>query len=304
MTLALIKERLGQPAVQRTPLREHVMVADDFTRLEDQDFLDVQKYLPQLRVGAESVAPPRYRLRLWVEAADNNVETGPKVGESKERFTILIVSEVELLAEVAKEEETLHLKIEQLLDKLRDVRVKLDDEVIHKLQDAKFEEKFFSPLATRSQEFVDIITSGAVTAKEVHDNYARILRELRYNRVRPQMIETVENIVKLLDSAGHQEFVQAEDAMRRFQRALEGDAKEKTPPRYDKELAIDAQRRMLELIVQLERVMSAMGEITTMNKVIVLLQGLENDQRTNVARLMELRQKLELEAFKDFLKKP
>lgn len=299
----LRQQLIGRPP-QRGLLREHVLVADDYTRIEDQDYLDLRKYLPQLQVGADSLAPPRYRMRLWVAATDNNVETGPKVGESKERFTILVVSEIELLAEIAKEEETLHLKIEQLLEKLRDTRLKLDDEVIRKLQDPKFEEKFFSPLATRTQEFVDTITSGAVTAKEVHDNYARILRELRYNRVRPEMIKKVENIVKLLDLAVRNEFVQAEESQHRFQQALEGNPKDKVPPRFDKELATDAQRRLIELIVQLERVMTAMGEITNLNKLIVTLQTLEQDQRTNVALLIELRRRIEEEAFKDFLKKP
>ena len=70
---------------------------------------------------------PRYRLKLWVTAADNNIETGPAVASSKERFNLVIVSENELLAEIAKEEESLHLKLEQAVDKLRIQRTHLED---------------------------------------------------------------------------------------------------------------------------------------------------------------------------------
>ena len=64
----------------------------DFTVDSDREVFDLQKHLPQLRASGENAQQPRYRLRLWVEASDNNVETGPRVGESKERFTLLVVS--------------------------------------------------------------------------------------------------------------------------------------------------------------------------------------------------------------------
>ena len=216
----------------------------------------------------------------------------------------MVVSEYELLAEIAKEEDNLHLKIDQLLDRLVDYRGKLEEDVIRQLKDPKFEEKFFSPLAAQAQEFVDSITSGAVTTKEVHDHYARILRELQYNRVRVDVIKKVETIVTLLDNAVRNEFVQAEEAQRAFQQSLEGNPKNKTPPRFDPVLAENAQKRLQDLINQLERIKGAMGDITNLNRLITALQTLEQGQRNNLALIIEIKRRIEEEAFKDFLKKP
>src|SRR5262249_12070343 len=43
-----------------------------------------------LRATDERQTQPRYRMRLWVVATDNNVETGPGISPSKEKFTFLI----------------------------------------------------------------------------------------------------------------------------------------------------------------------------------------------------------------------
>ena len=74
------------------------------------EFLDLRERLPDLKVRDDQQFQPRYRLRVTVVATDNNVETGPGVGPNKEPpFTVLVVSEPELLVEIAKEEEALHL---------------------------------------------------------------------------------------------------------------------------------------------------------------------------------------------------
>src|SRR5207253_3125391 len=79
-----------------------------------------------LKVTDERQSQPRYRMRLWVVAEDNNVETGPGVSPSKEKFTFIIVSENELLVEIAREEEGLHVKLEDTVNKLKDTRSKLE----------------------------------------------------------------------------------------------------------------------------------------------------------------------------------
>src|SRR5262249_9054003 len=95
-----------------------------------------------LKVADEKAVQPHYRLRLSVSATDNNIETGPGVGQSKEKFTFLIVSENELLAEIAKEEEGLHVKLEEAVNRLKDGKIKLD-KVAQELPELKPDE--FSP---------------------------------------------------------------------------------------------------------------------------------------------------------------
>src|SRR5207249_8164176 len=79
-----------------------------------------------LRVTDEKAVQPHYVMRLWLSATDNNIETGPRVGLSREKFTFLVVSEYELLAEIAKEEDGLRVKLEEAVGRLKDGRLKLD----------------------------------------------------------------------------------------------------------------------------------------------------------------------------------
>src|SRR5207248_6534758 len=95
-----------------------------------------------------------YRMRLWVIATDSNIENGPGIGQSKERFHFLIISENELLTEIAKEEEGLHVKLEDTINRLKDGRAKLD-QVARELPELKPDE--FSPMARRAEEVMETL---------------------------------------------------------------------------------------------------------------------------------------------------
>src|SRR5581483_10023398 len=131
--LSALPEQLKRPPAA-APFRDHQLDPVE-------EFFDVEKL--GLRVSDERQVQPHYRLRLWLQGVDNNVETGPGIGESKERFTFMIISELELLAEIAKEEESLHLKLEDAVNRLKESRSKLD-QVVLELPQLKSEE--FSPM--------------------------------------------------------------------------------------------------------------------------------------------------------------
>src|SRR5262249_42533596 len=75
----------------------------------------------------------RYRVTLWVEAADTDLDStkevdgvdGPKVGTSKERYSLVVVAEVDLMSEIAKDEEKLSIDLSVAVDDLREVLDKL-----------------------------------------------------------------------------------------------------------------------------------------------------------------------------------
>src|SRR5207237_8222476 len=73
---------------------------------------DLQKIPQKLKIDEDKEIQPRYKMQLWVEATDNDIESGKHVGATREKFTFLLVSETELLAEISKEEEAPHLKFE------------------------------------------------------------------------------------------------------------------------------------------------------------------------------------------------
>jgi hypothetical protein len=276
------------------PERSRPNLVTEFTIDADKEFFDLEKQLPQLKPDERTVQP-RYRLRLWLVATDNNIETGPRSSESKERFTFIVVSETELLAEIAKEEEGLHIKLEQTLRKLEESRIKLQ-QVANELADAKFEEKTFSPLATRVLEIGDVVAAGAITAREIHHDYRKIVREEEVNRIKKEKIDKERNIVRLLDLALNQEFVKAEEAQRDFQKSLEG-------KRKDEKLVAQAKDRLDDLIRRLQEVMEGMDRLTDINKLITLLKGIEEEQRDNVTLLITLRERIKDELLKGLLDK-
>src|SRR5207247_3809117 len=114
-------QRLAGPPPAETPLVAQFEVKPQY------ESFDLRDRLPDLKVKDDQQIQPRYRLRLTVTATDNNVETGPGVGPNKEPpFTVLIVSEPELLVKIAKEEQDLHFKLVDTVTRLKDARLKLE----------------------------------------------------------------------------------------------------------------------------------------------------------------------------------
>ncbi len=249
----------------------------------DEEFFDVETL--GLKVRDDQQAQPHYRMRLWIEALDNNVETGPGLGQSKEKFTILIISENDLLVEIAKEEESLHVKLEDTVNKLKDARNKLDQLIVELpvLQAAEF-----SPAALRADEIHATILRGWDVSREIHTDYRRILKELQANRVRPKIIEKVDrNICEPLDVAINREFVHSDESIAAFQKTLEADKK------ANLEAAHLARLQLEQVIDRLTRVLDAMGDITTINKLIEQLVLIEKAERSAYGRFKEINDRLQ-----------
>lgn len=293
-TFAQELRRLSRADVSRDVLRQRLQerpkdqppfVKQHTLRPEDE-FFDIARHLPHLKVTGVGAIQPRYRLRLWLTAADTNIETGPREARSREQFNLVIVGENELLAEIAKEEEGLHLKLEQAVEKLKVQRTHLQD-VQRLLDAADFDAaKDFAPLATRVIAIGDSINSNQITAKEVLTDYNRILKEMTVNRVDPRMVAKVQKIVQPLDEAVHVDFSRAEDAQRDYFRILEKAKK-------DPALAKAAGEQLDQLIDKLTLVLERMGELSSINQLITALERLESDQQAQVELLNRIRRKIE-----------
>jgi hypothetical protein len=222
---------------------------------------------------------PHYRLRLWVTATDNNIETGPRTGQSKEKFTLLVVSENELLAEIAKEEETLHTKLEEAVNRLKDAKIKLD-KVAQELPDLKPEE--FSPMARRAEELDETISKSWDVSREVNTDYLRILKELKTNRVQAGIIAKVnDKICEPLDAAINGDFPPADESMRELQKKL--DAKTNDPA------ALALAREQLDKVInRLNGVLDAMADVATINKIIEALVKIKKAEEEEYERLKKL----------------
>jgi hypothetical protein len=270
--LARLLERLDQPPGES--------LLKDFVLDPDLEFFSVDRL--GVKLTDDRVNQPHYRLQLWVVATDNNIETGPRSGTSKEKFTFLIVSENELLAEIAKEEETLHVKLEDAVNRVKDGRIKLE-RLVQELPDLKPEE--FSPMVRRAEEIGEAVVRSWDASREVYNDYKRILKELRVNRVQPGMINKVnDKICEPLDGAINLEFVQCDESLRDLGRKLEA----KTNDPRANELA---KRHLDALINRLNTVLDAMADVTTINKIIEMLVKIEKGEQQEYERLETLLKK-------------
>lgn len=248
----------------------------------DEEFFDL---LPlRLKVSDERAGQPRYRLRLDVAAIDNNIETGPGVGTCKERFTVNIVSENELLSVIAEEEESLQVKFKDALDRTKESRAKLD-RVLQELPTLKPEE--FSPMARRAEELQEALVKSWDVCQEVHRDYRKILKELQVNRVDAKIVERVQrSICEPLESVLGQEFVRTDESLKGFQKLLEekkGDPKAGTQTRQEFDRLID----------KLQRILDAMGELMNINKLIEMLVKMEQEEMNSYKRFQQINLKLQ-----------
>jgi hypothetical protein len=244
------------------------------------EFLDLRDRLPDLKVKDEYQLQPRYRLRLTMTATDNNVETGPGVGPNKEPpFTVLVVSEAELLVEITKEEQNLHLKLEDTVARLRDARLRLD-KVAEQLPALAADQ--LQTMALRGQEIVDATSKGRDVVQEVFNDYSRILKEMDYNRVMPKLVEKVKGeIIFPLESILRQEFVKAEEVTEAYRKELDAGRKP------DEARTQAAREALDQLIERLARVLDAMGDVTTINKLIAVLREIEKGQEQDVGNALK-----------------
>src|SRR5262249_49803500 len=98
--------------------------------LKDEEGFDLKRYLPRLKVlDPTKQAQLHYLLRLAVEATDNNVETGRSSARNKGAFSFLVVSENELLGQIAIEEEVLRDRLERAFFKLKNGKISIDEQV-------------------------------------------------------------------------------------------------------------------------------------------------------------------------------
>ncbi len=280
--LSVLRQRLREKPA-KSPARDHLLDPEE-------EWFEVDKL--GLKVSDERQEQPHYRMRLWVIATDTNIETGPGIGQSKERFNFLIISENELLTEIAKEEEGLHVKLDDTVNRLKDSRVKLE-QVAKDLPELKPDE--FSPMARRAEEVMETLLRGWDVCREIHHDYRRILKELQFNRVQPGIINKVErNICDPLDGAINLEFVQADEALRAFHKTLE-------ERKADGETTTLARQQLDKLIDRLNRVLDAMGDVTTINKLIAKLVEIEKAERKDYQLLKELKETVEARLIEDLI---
>src|SRR6185312_5917015 len=95
--------------------------------------LPLWKTNPSLKMTDPSRPQPRYQMQLWLEAGDTDLDSEkskdgkpqPHLKVSEEKFTFFLVSENELLTEIAKAEEKLFTDFDAMYQRLQEAHPKL-----------------------------------------------------------------------------------------------------------------------------------------------------------------------------------
>jgi hypothetical protein len=244
-------------------VREFRIAADDAPSA-----LDLSK-LPHLfpEPGADQPSP-RYRMRVWLEATDNDNKTGPHSGQS-EPITFVVVPELDLLVEVAKDEELLQICFEdRVLDRLRRAQSKL--RTLNERLAAVTPDQL-PYLSARAQEVAEAVERATEYAQDVHADFRRIARELRTNRVRANMIDRVEKkICEPLDEVLRREFVPA-TALRDLSKRLESDDVGQM-----RKAGAAASKQIDELVGRVDKTVAAIRELDEINRHIRKLRDIED----------------------------
>jgi hypothetical protein len=271
-------------------------------------FFSMEKLLPQLapsgpKSSSSSGPQLHYQLKIALLAKDNNVETGPGAAPSKVAFTFLVVSENELLSQIVAEEEELRGNMERAMKKLEDARTALTDGIVRlKAENTRLDEP-----ATRLDQARKGVQETFGSVQEIYNNYNRILKEMKVNRVKADLIARVnDKIVKELREAlspNNGFFMLTEEALTKAWQDVDEAAVAWTAAEKDMNkaqlLAIEqrrsgfrtdaekAQDYLDRLIAKLRGVLDSMGDEIGMKELIAQLVDIERIQRQSYLQLRD-----------------
>lgn len=251
--------------------------------LKDEEGFDMKKYLPRLKaLDPTKQAQLHYLVKISIAATDNNVETGPGVGRNRAPFAFLVVSENELLGQIAIEEEVLRDRLDKAAFKLRNAKT-IADEQVSKLSLAGSD---YTLVSLRVDEVRKAILDAGSAAREVHSDYRRILRELEVNRVRRTKTDDVRDKIVLplgeIVDPNVGNFTTTEAALDKLYGDLDDDitlkkGEENRGRHIDNARAATGQ--LDRLLERLNQVLVAMDEGVVESKLLELIVGIERDQR-------------------------
>jgi len=266
-TLETLQRRLRQPV---DPDHPDVVKQIQFQDPELDSF-DLERVLPQLRVGASGEIQPRYRIELNVLASDANYESGPKTARNVELIRLMVISEQDLLAEISKDEEVQIAKMDDLIKKLETAQGKF-------LQAA---DRLLSPspeiLVSASVRTLDVLQDlgkARDATQSVVTEYIRLRREAEFNRCNRAVIDKWNDVILTpLPRILENEFPAAEQTLTAVQSSLASGVR-------PDDISLDNARTALTvLIAELRKVREKQGDVVNINKLRDDLRKIIEDQQ-------------------------
>jgi hypothetical protein len=299
LPLNALEQKLKEKPAGRPLFKEH--------SLKDEEGFDLKRYLPRLKaLDPTKQAQFHYLVKISVEASDNNVETGPGVSRNKAPFTFLVVSENELLGQVAIEEEVLRDRLDKAAFKLRNAKTTIDEQV-SKLALTGTD---LTLVSLRVDDIRKALLDAGTASREVHTDYRRILKELETNRVKRTKTDDVRDkivlpLAEIVDpNTGN--FTTTEGAVEKLFVGIEDDLATKRGEENRAahvENAKLAAQQLDRLLQRLNEVLIAMDEGVVESKLLETIVIIEREARviSERARIMHNR---EVEKLLELLTQP
>ena len=306
----------------------------EFDFKEDR-FFDVGDYLRDMKaVDPEKIGQMHYLLQIGVQATDNNIETGvPYAVEvdalndaglkikktlhlrgntaknSNPYISFLVITENELLSQIALEEEI-------LLEKLEGAKEKVDS-CITSLRDQQVKVLGANPDMESVLNRMNLIRTALGTAgnnlRDVQQAYDNILKELKVNRVKSERVKNIEdNIITLIDRIVEQDpqiansgsLPIAEKAYQDAHQLMEEEfnAKRIVDTIAHRQNMTDAEKQMGKLSYDIQKLLDAMQEGIVESRLIAMIATIEQEQRKQTIILDAMHREIQRKLLEDLLK--
>jgi len=284
LALEGIKKKLDGPRPAGVEVTVINLVSYPPEAVREEYGFDLNKVASGLKKVGDTEAQRTYLLTLNITAVDTNVEADkPGIGQNKETLVFKLVSDGELLTEIAREEAALADKLDDAIRRMIDVDNKLRSMV------ARFASlntpDLFIPEQTRANEVGEQLGKSKDVSTEVLTDYSRILQEFRANRLPETLIKPMEQrvISKLVEVVGT-DFPQTEEAYGKMHAELTAT---RQPPA---ELASSAQAKVTVTLSKLREIRASIGEGLDAKKIVTQLEGLIADVQAQ-KKVFELKEK-------------
>ena len=304
--LAEIQKQLANPIkLSQKPAitRSFQIQPDNFENIDEEPKADFPLWKQGLaQPGGSGSYQPRFRMEIWLEALDHDVETGPHLVASKDRYLFLVVPEADLLAEIGREEEKHKVALETVKGQLLEAEARLGLTGLD-LSSPGVTAAQLGPMVARSEEIERSLETRQAAVAEVLDAYVRILREMKLNRVEADRQKRVfETIHEPLRKIMGVEFPATTRAMVDFRSNLD-DAAKPLPQRLiaGRESLQAARTQFKRLLTAIDEVLAAMGTLTDINKLVATLRAIEEEERKQYDLIQKIHEELVKKTLEDVL---
>jgi hypothetical protein len=249
------------------------------------EVFDLDRVLPELnRKDPITGAQASYELVLNVRVTDSNVlSEAERSAENEASLLFKVVPEHELFAEISREEGELARKFDDVIKRIEGAQRNL---IASASRTPELKPDTAQAEQTRIESILEIVGKSRELTAEIGTDYKRIIREYEVNRFDPRMTTGLRT--KILDPIGlvqTNEFAQTESELNKFHASMKdgvaGLATQQAPP------TVAAMQKLLEQLIAIRK---NMGDTFGLNKIIVELKRLVDNQEKTAEEIERIRQ--------------